>query len=275
MAESLTVANNALAHLGCTLIASLAATSREGILVNGRIAPIRKSLLRMHPWNFAMKRKHSEVTYMDIDSVTEDPITTGQWMVHSTAHGLVTGDRVFIKESEGATSINGQFYVTRIDADNVSLIDSVYDATEEAAYISNSAQMVKIPQYEWDYQHALPSDFIRFVSIDGDFEYEIEGAYIFTDQETIDYRYVYNLDTDTSMDPVFLEAFALALAWNLSNILTESTARREQLEGEFRRMLAKARHTDAVENPAAIYGSTDFTDAHFQAFSPFVRDPMT
>jgi hypothetical protein len=272
MAESLTVANGALIHLGSKVITALADTSKEGRFCNERIGKLRKALLRMHPWNFATKRKHSTVTYSNVNTATE---LSGEWLLYKATHGLVTGDRVLVVASEDVPSINGQWYVTRIDADNFSLDDSVFDATESAAYVADEATFVKIPQYGWDFMHAVPSDLLRFLRIDGDVDHKIENEFILCNEDTIDIEYIYDVDDDTIMDPLFVEAFALGLAWNLSNVLTQSETMRAQLHDEFKRMLAKARHTDASEDPAGSMDAMDFIDARFEGASPFVRDPMT
>lgn len=272
MAESLTVANNALIHLGSKLISALSDSTREALLVNERIGKLRKSLLRMHPWNFATKRKHLTQTLISASAVGD--AFGVEWLINSAAHGLATGERVLVDGGDECPSMSGQWYVTVYDADTFSLDDSVYDATESAAF-NNNVTWVKIPVFEWDYQFAVPSGFLRLIKIDGHPEHKIENGFIFCDDDTIDIEYIYDVSDDTLMDALFLEAFALGLAWNLAPALTQSDAIREQLHKEFRMMLAKARHTDGSEDSASLYESNDFIDARTEGASPFVRDPMT
>lgn len=52
----LDICNSALVKLGCDRITSIGQSTKSAIILNGCYAQIRDSVLRAHPWNFAIKR---------------------------------------------------------------------------------------------------------------------------------------------------------------------------------------------------------------------------
>jgi len=54
--SSVEIVNSALNKLGEDTISSLTDDSKQAILANQQYEPIRKELLRSHPWNFAISR---------------------------------------------------------------------------------------------------------------------------------------------------------------------------------------------------------------------------
>ena len=56
MASDVSIVNAALHKLGALRITALTDTSKEGLLANDTYADIRDTLLRSHPWNFAIVR---------------------------------------------------------------------------------------------------------------------------------------------------------------------------------------------------------------------------
>lgn len=57
MASQIEISNAALFQLGANTITSLADTSQEALAINTWWAVSRRALLRLHPWNFAVKRQ--------------------------------------------------------------------------------------------------------------------------------------------------------------------------------------------------------------------------
>lgn len=56
MSTDVEICNNALLALGANTISSLSETSTEAVACNTMWNRVRESLLRAHPWNFAIKR---------------------------------------------------------------------------------------------------------------------------------------------------------------------------------------------------------------------------
>jgi hypothetical protein len=131
------IANLAIAHLGGRALTALSTDTTQ------QAASLRKwynpdagtpvytaldEALRAHPWNFATARKRQTVTYQTLTgaAVTNEG---GLVKITLTAHGYVTGDRVYVKDVVGVTVANGQWYVTRIDNNNFTLDESVFAGT--------------------------------------------------------------------------------------------------------------------------------------------------
>ena len=55
MASDVSIVNSALHRLGAKRIVAFTDTSKEGLLANDTFFDIRDSLLRAHPWNFAIE----------------------------------------------------------------------------------------------------------------------------------------------------------------------------------------------------------------------------
>lgn len=252
-------------HLGGVLITSLSDTTREARLCNSAIGRCRQTLLRMHPWGFAKRRKVLTTTYTVITAA----VNNGSGLVRLTAtgHGLVTGDRIVVRAVTGTTEANSTWYITRIDANTLDLIGSVF----QNAYVSGG-ELVKIPAFTWSYQHALPSDCLRVLRVGPeDLDHSVEGGYALVDSDSIELEYVYDLDTIT--DPTFNEAFALYLAWTLCQMLTQSEQKREQLFAEFRQIMSRAKNIGATESTPEVVTADTWMEARMER--PFPRDPMT
>jgi hypothetical protein len=81
------------------------------------------------------------------------------------------------------------------------------------------------PDFEWDNQFILPSDFLAARPVFGDFEtqntrfsYDLEGDRLLTNQDAIDFRYIKRVTDPTKFDPLFVEVFVLILAEKLNSL---------------------------------------------------------
>lgn len=269
MAESVNVANAALAHLGSTLITTLSDSTREAKFCNLRIAACRQALLRLHLWNFAVARDTLTATYTTVLGCAEK--INGEIIVYATAHGLTTGQWVRVEDVLGTTEANGTWKITKIDADYFSL-----DGSDFVTAWTSGGTFLRVPPHGWSFMHRIPTDLLRLVGVDeGDTDYEFEGLYILTDAESIDIKYIANITDETLFDRLFVEGFALYLAWTICEVLTQSSAKREQLFQEFKLLFPKHKFVDATENPSRALRAEDITDAHSSFGTLFVRDPMT
>lgn len=114
------IANSALSKLGAEPITSLADTSRRAKLVNQQFNPIRKKLLRSHPWNFAIKRS----------ILTADASTPA--FEYSTNFILPSDFLRAVREEEKDVDwkIEGQFLVSNDTDFNLVYIADITDPTE-------------------------------------------------------------------------------------------------------------------------------------------------
>ena len=254
------IANLAIAHLGGRALTALEDDSTQ------QAASIRKwwnpaggtpvytaldETLRAHPWNFATARKRQTVTYQ---SLTGSAVTDqgGLIKITFTSHGYVTGDRVYVKDVQGVTAANGQWYVTRIDANNFTLDGSVF----AGAHTSATGSVVGIPQFAYDFQHTPPTDCLRPISINADggqneddgSDFLLEKGLILCDDETINLKYIQRITDITKYPADFVTAFSYLLASYIASDTAGSSGRTIELHQFFTKAAAPpAKARDANE----------------------------
>lgn len=264
------IANLAIAHLGGRALTSLTGDASQ------QSASLRKfynpdagtpvytaldEILRAHPWNFATQRKRQTITYLSLSGGSAVTTSGGLIQITYTAHGLATGDRTYIKDVEGVTVANGQWYVTRVDADNFTLDGSVFSGT----YTSSTGKFVEIPAFDWDFQHTPPTDCLRPISInanggqseDGGAKFTFEKGLILTDEETINLKYIQRITDVTQYPADFVTAFSFLLASYIAQDTQGATGRSLELRQFFDKAVAPpVKSRDANEGNARI--NTDF-----------------
>ena len=115
------------------------------------------------------------------------------------------------------------------------------------------------PAFGFANQYALPNDFIRLRFIGTDNEglvgqvYDIEqNKYLLMDNggaATLDIGYIFNEETVVRFDPLFLKAFALQLAANLSYGLAGKVTLRTDVRNMLVEALAEARTINGQDKP--------------------------
>ena len=215
------IANLAIAHLGGRALTALstdttqqAASMRKWYNPEAG-TPIYTALdeaLRAHPWNFATARHRQTVTYYNVTDVVS---SGGLIKITDGSHGIQTGQRVYIKDVEGVTVANGQWYVTRVDSDEFTLDDSVFAGT-----YTSGGKWTKIPAFDWDFEHTPPADCLRVLSLnagggqmeDAGADFTVEKGLILTDEETINLKYIQRITDVTEYPADFVTAFSFLLA---------------------------------------------------------------
>lgn len=115
------------------------------------------------------------------------------------------------------------------------------------------SQLSEAPAFGWDYQYALPADFIRALEVneteDGLGEpWTIEGSNLLTNEATVNLLYIKRETTVAMWDPLFQEAVTLKLAMKLSTVLRGSSSQVVDFAQEYDRLTAPlARRVDANE----------------------------
>jgi len=108
------------------------------------------------------------------------------------------------------------------------------------------------PDFGWDNQFILPTDYVEMVKFNGDPArvvddfYEIEGRRLLTDKDSAYIIYI-RYETDTSFyDSDFIDAFALALGAKITNARRGNEERAEKLatqaEGKASESSSKSAH---------------------------------
>ena len=127
------------------------------------------------------------------------------------------------------------------------------------------APVADSPPFGFASQFALPSDFLRMVSID-DYrigspncrDFRIEGRRILASGTVLPIVYVFRNDQESTWDAKLIELMTARMLWKLAYPVTQSTTLRDELKSEYTQMARMARSIDSQENPSEAL-SDDFT----------------
>lgn len=114
---------------------------------------------------------------------------------------------------------------------------------------------VETPDFEWDFQFHLPSDFMLMKSIfedqsrDINFRsYALEGDLLLTNQEEMSIRYVKKVTDASKFDALFVEVFVLSLALKLIGPLAGGAPKLQKVvQDELRILMPSVRALDGQE----------------------------
>lgn len=147
-------------------------------------------------------------------------------------------------------------------------------------------RLVERPAYGFEYQFAMPMDFIRLDEVNqrGVWErgqraefFEIEGGndssglVLLSDSEEAKIRYVANVTDTTKFDSLFTAAFSTLLASRMARAITGGEGTESQLKEQYETMdLASAQYVDAAETNSdenhplmAVVNRSIFANARF------------
>lgn len=104
----------------------------------------------------------------------------------------------------------------------------------------------------WSARFGLPSECLRLIEvydIPGD-RWQLEGRAIHADMTgPLRVRYLADIVEPAEFDPAFAKAFALRLACAIGNRIAGSAFKEELNWQKYRKALAEAKNSDAMENP--------------------------
>ena len=113
------------------------------------------------------------------------------------------------------------------------------------------------PDFEYDNQFILPTDFMRLKNIFGDnftvsgnteLTFAIEGQRVLTNCSTVDIRYIKKVTDPTQFDPLFIEVFVLALADKFIGPLPGGDARiQKKIDDAMDKLMPRVRAIDRQE----------------------------
>lgn len=117
------------------------------------------------------------------------------------------------------------------------------------------SRLEAVPAFGWSYAFALPADFLRALEVNeeeaGDVtsgEWIIEGRNLLTDWDEVALVYIRQIEDVTQFDALFVKAFALKLAVELSETIRGTTGKTAELMQALERVTAPlARRVDANE----------------------------
>lgn len=103
----------------------------------------------------------------------------------------------------------------------------------------------------------LPSDCLRLLPPDpfvnfNDLDWQIEGRSILTnDAAPLNVRYIRQITDPNIMDPLYREALATEIAFEICEAVTQSNTKKEGLREDLKTIIAQAKLLNAIENVAA------------------------
>src|SRR3990167_11384113 len=110
------------------------------------------------------------------------------------------------------------------------------------------------PTAEYDYEFQRPSDLIRVVKICdndagvGTIPYRLGGDRILSDSNQLWMLYVRKETDPNVMSPMFREALAWKLAYDLATVVTDVSTTRTSMERDVIRAVARAKASDAMQD---------------------------
>lgn len=274
MAKSdLNVSNLALGLLGAKKITALNdTTTKEAIACNAHVDDCKQALLRMHPWNFAIKRKKL-TPYQNVAVSNVTWVSANLIEVTHTATTYAVGNYVTLTGIEGAIEANGVWEVQAVPATTTTRLTTIDldESTDLSTYSASSTDYIRrSPAFDYSYLYLLPTDCLRILSIDNDLSpeaYRIEGGFILSDETSIDFRYIYDVTDYTTMDALFYQCLAHYLAYTLCDHITASDGKKNELHtylygGQGKRgILPQARFVDATEDAIQIMEANDWLNS--------------
>lgn len=221
--SSVGIANIALSKIGAQRIVSFSENTENARLLNAIYGTIRDEVLRVHPWNFAIKRTAPALCWSQPDAWATD-----------TAY--VVGDMVLYNNYpyECLVAHTSGTWATDLAAGD---------------WVANTDDWIP---YEYSYSHTIPSDSLRVIQVtDGSSlieDYKIEGDKILSDYDTIYIKYIYRVTDSTAFDSNFISCFATRLAAECCFPLTGKADLAEALKKDYMEQLRLAKGIDGQES---------------------------
>lgn len=130
------------------------------------------------------------------------------------------------------------------------------------------AALAEAPSYEFNTQYALPSDFLRVVTIGNPSDviyklYSIESGNLLVNSGggALPFSYIYNMTNIEDMDPLLVEALAAALARNIAYPITGSNSTVQRMQAILEDILDNAKVVDGQEQPPRRYERSRFKES--------------
>lgn len=130
--------------------------------------------------------------------------------------------------------------------------------------ITRVALTLSVTTPAWGYarQFGLPSDCLKVLGTDySDIDYRIEGAYLLTDESSINLKYVSQVTDLTAWDVKALTMLAMRLAAEIAFNLTASSSREEAMLKMYLMRLSTAKSIDGQEDAGSELEVNAWLDA--------------
>lgn len=268
MSSSLEICSSALIKLGNEPITSFIGSKRARLCA-AQYPIIKRKMIRLHQWNFAIRR--ATLTPIQFDFL-DAAVTTGTEIINIPTHGMVTSDRFILKNDGGALpeplAASQNYYAIVIDGDNFKVSDSIQNSIDGVAIDITSAAgtgthtMFPFAAFDYDYQFNLPSDYLRVTELkDSEYiEWQKEGDRLVANQEYIQIKYLADVD-ESLFDDSVNETIAYALAEDLAFALDQSGDLGKRLRENYKEDAKMSRLVDAQEGTPQDLEANEWLDS--------------
>lgn len=132
--------------------------------------------------------------------------------------------------------------------------------------IKRAALAADVVKPDWGKENAftLPADFLNLAEQypeDNDpfRDWQFEGGKIYANHDAPLYiRYISDIIDPNLFTPLFCEAFASFMAWEMAEQLTQSNPKKAEVKLKFQEAIAKARRTNAMRKIAKEFPEDDY-----------------
>jgi len=253
MASDLEICNAALMRLGNEPIASFSDNSKRAKLCLAHYDRIKKDFISKHPWNFSLKKVE---LLADRDTILPAAINIATDGITITGHGLKTGQRSFFKadgsQLPAGILLGRDYYVIKIDNNTIKLAETFGEANSGTSIGitdigTGTFELFYSALFDFRFRFTAPSSYLTIFRVEPDtMEYQVEGDYIYSTDET--YRMTYQANAQEKNFSIYAyQALILKLSIEFSYTLIQSNELRDMLTQEAERALATARLKDAQE----------------------------
>ncbi len=278
-AAEIIVCNQALDRIGSKNIAfATQATENvnEATKCETAYTQTRDALQRSFEWPFASARKQLDIVKTLIVDVSPSPdawavddVITGTSSYETATVVSVTSDVEYDIAylsgdfTDGETLTNGTVYVVTWEG-----IPLTYEGETLLWYDESSSDDVKCaagypdvdnltPDFGYDYQYKLPSDFLRLKGDYDNADYKIEGKYLLSDDDDVCIKYIKKVTDPTEFDPLYVELLVLSMAKKLIPALvgTKSPGLVEEVARDLMNVRARATAVCRAETDRTGYSS--------------------
>lgn len=119
------------------------------------------------------------------------------------------------------------------------------------------------PDFGFSYYFDLPTDYIIAINEHNGEEIQREGDYLACDANSIQLRYIYDVEDADKFSPEFIKILYLTLAVEASYSLIQDKALKSQLEKELEKALSDARFDNAKESTPEEFEINNFTSVRY------------
>ena len=104
------------------------------------------------------------------------------------------------------------------------------------------------PDFQWDNQFDLPTDFLRMKALyNTNYSYDLEGKKLLTDDDTAEIVYIRKVTDVAQFDPLFVDILSLQLAVILAEAIAQDRLLMRELEAKLVPYMAQVRTIDRQE----------------------------